>query len=145
MTARYQRRESGSILTMLKRIGRSDCDNELFGETQRIKQLITDIGIPQYAKQSFCFSHKSIQSLITALSEVSKSLETNLDQAVIYISCCIHIASQIASANSQVMQPLWSQTFGFFFSCLSLAAQTNSGRLMNSLVLNSLFVLMNEL
>ena len=145
MAARSQRRESGSILTMFKRIGRSDSDNEILGESQRIKQIIKETGIHQLATQSLRFSHKSLLSLISAFSETAKSMESNPEQNAIYIAFCMHVVCQIASNNSQRIEPLWDNIFSLFKRAFSLAAQMKNGQLLSSLSFNAFFVLIDEL
>ena len=145
MTARSQRRESGSILTMFKRIGRSDSENEMLGESQRIKQIIKETGIHQLASQSLRFSHKSLLSLISAFSDTAKSMESNPDQNAIYIAFCMHVVCQIASNNSQRVQPLWDGIFSMFKRAFTLASQMKNGQLLSSLSFNAFFVLIDEL
>ncbi|EAY02794.1 Sec7 domain containing protein [Trichomonas vaginalis G3] len=146
MQQRSERRNSSSVMTMFRRIGRSDSDSEInLGGSQQIKIFIFETGIHSIAKQSLRFSYKSLQDLIKAFSETSKAMENNVDTNCVFIAFCVHVVCQISASNSQRIQSLWESVYGYIKNVFILSMTTKSGKLLSSLSLNSLFVLFDEL
>lgn len=146
MYQRSEKRNSNSVMTMFRKLGRSDSDSEItLGGSQQIKIFVFETGIHSIAKQSLRFSYKSLQDLLKAFAECSKNMESNIELNAVYIAFCVHVMCQISAANSQRIQALWEFVFGYIKNVFNLCSQSKNGKLLSSLTINSLFVLFDEL